>query len=251
MAVAVPKSLIFNADDFGLSPGVNRGIIRAHEHGVVTSTSLMVRWPAAAEAAAYARGNPRLGVGLHLDLGEWEFHDRGWRPLYEVVPLDDAAAVADQCRRQLAAFRDLLGRDPDHVNSHQHVHRDGPARLAAESLARDLGVPLRHARSGVAYCGAFYGQTGEGEPYPEGISLSNLLAVVEHLPPGVTELACHPGDDPDLVTMYRTERAAEVAVLCDPAVRKALQATGITLLTFRDVTPDGRLRSCQSETSAV
>ena len=56
--------LIVNADDFGQSPGVNRGIIEAHEHGIVTSASLMVRWPAAASAAAYAREHARLGLGL-------------------------------------------------------------------------------------------------------------------------------------------------------------------------------------------
>lgn len=47
--------LVVNADDFGRSPGVNRGVIRAHEHGIVTSATLMVRWPAAREAAEYAR----------------------------------------------------------------------------------------------------------------------------------------------------------------------------------------------------
>jgi len=46
------RYLIVNADDFGQSQGVNRGVIAAHEHGIVTSASLMVRWPAAIEAAA-------------------------------------------------------------------------------------------------------------------------------------------------------------------------------------------------------
>ena len=53
------KYLIVNADDFGLSPGANRGIMGAHEHGIVTSASLMVRWPVAAEAAAYLKVKPR------------------------------------------------------------------------------------------------------------------------------------------------------------------------------------------------
>lgn len=48
-------TMIVNADDFGLSPGVNRGIIQAHEHGIVTSASLMVRRAAAYQAAQYAR----------------------------------------------------------------------------------------------------------------------------------------------------------------------------------------------------
>src|SRR5512139_1630588 len=99
------RYLIVNADDFGLSEGINRGIIRAHEQGIVTSASLMVRWPAAAQAAAYARRNPRLSVGLHLDLCEWTFANEEWRVTYQVVPTDDAAAVEAELVRQLAAFR--------------------------------------------------------------------------------------------------------------------------------------------------
>ena len=69
------RTLIVNADDFGLSPGVNAGVARTHEEGIVTSASLMVRQPAAEEAAAYARATPALGVGLHVDLGEWVWQD--------------------------------------------------------------------------------------------------------------------------------------------------------------------------------
>jgi predicted glycoside hydrolase/deacetylase ChbG (UPF0249 family) len=76
------KILIVNADDFGLSAGVNAGIIRAHEHGIVTSASLMVRWPAAAAAAALTRSHPRLSVGLHVDLGEWIYENDRWRQVY-------------------------------------------------------------------------------------------------------------------------------------------------------------------------
>ena len=62
------RYLIVNADDFGQSTGINKGVIQAHEEGIVTSASLMVRWPAAPEAAAYARNRPGLSVGLHVDL---------------------------------------------------------------------------------------------------------------------------------------------------------------------------------------
>ena len=62
------RFLIVNADDFGQSHGINEGIIAAHEKGIVTSASLMVRYPAASEAASYAQKNPRLSVGLHVDL---------------------------------------------------------------------------------------------------------------------------------------------------------------------------------------
>ena len=62
------RVLIVNADDFGRSPGVNRGVIRGHEQGIVTSATLMVRWPAAAEAAADARDTGR-SVGRHRHHG--------------------------------------------------------------------------------------------------------------------------------------------------------------------------------------
>src|SRR5215211_263293 len=81
------RMLVVNADDLGMSAGVNRGIFEAHERGIVTSASLMVRWPGVREAAAYAKAHPRLGVGLHLDFAEWSIRDEQWVPLYEVVDL--------------------------------------------------------------------------------------------------------------------------------------------------------------------
>src|SRR6478735_5703188 len=98
------RNLIVNADDFGQSPGVNQGIIQAHREGIVTSASLMVRWPAARPAAKLARDHPDLSLGLHIDLGEWAFRNEQWVPLYEVVAGDDAAAVADEVARQVEMF---------------------------------------------------------------------------------------------------------------------------------------------------
>ena len=157
------RYLIVNADDFGLSFGVNQGIIEAFEHGIVTSTSLMVNWIGAEEAAAYARKHPNLSLGLHLDLGEWAYRDGEWVTLYEEVPLDDATVVADEVARQLASFRFFLGKDPTHIDSHQHVHREEPAQSVVTTIARELSIPLRHFNSSVSYCGNFYGQMAEGE----------------------------------------------------------------------------------------
>jgi len=229
------RYLIVNADDFGLSEGVNRGIIQAHEHGIVTSASLMVRYPAAAEAAHYASENSRLSVGLHLDLAEWVYREDQWQPRYQVVPADDPGAVAKEVARQLAEFSRLLGRPPTHVDSHQHVHRNEPAHSIVNQAAQQLGVPLRSFTPQVQYCGDFYGQTGEGDPYPEGISLEGLLKTIQKLPTGITELGCHPGEDEQLDSVYRTERMQEVKVLCHPQVRAALQANGVALCSFADV----------------
>jgi chitin disaccharide deacetylase len=232
--MTLKRQLIVNADDFGLSPGVNQGISRAHEQGILTSASLMVRYPAAAAAAHYALAHPRLSVGLHVDLAEWVYRDGEWQVLYQVVPAEDARAVEGEVARQLEAFRRLLGRDPTHLDSHQHVHRSEPVLSILSGLAQKLALPLRSFTPGVQYCGDFYGQTGEGMPYPEGISLDGLRHTLANLPAGVSELGCHPGEDDNLDSVYRLERRQEVAVLCEPRVRAALDSCGIELRSFAD-----------------
>jgi chitin disaccharide deacetylase len=226
--------LIVNADDFGLSPGVNRGIIRAHEHGIVTSASLMVRWPAASEAAEYARGHEELSVGLHVDLCEWSFVDGSWRVVYEVAPVTDAAAVAKEVERQLHAFRRLMGRDPTHLDSHQHVHREEPVRSVLLHEASIMGVPVRSVDRQIRYCGDFYGQADKGYAYPQGITVDALVSVITNLPAGITELGCHPGEVDDLDSMYKHERLVECQSLCDPRALAAIAAGQIVLCSFSD-----------------
>ena len=229
------KYLIVNADDFGLSPGVNRGIIEAHEYGIVTSASLMVRWPAAIEAAAYSREHPTLSLGLHVDLSEWAYRDETWVPLYEVVPAGDITAVAEEVSSQLATFRGLVGKDPTHLDSHQHTHLEEPVRSVVVEIARKLAVPLRHCSPKIRYCGEFYGQTAEGSPLLDAISVDGLINILATLPPGLTELCSHPGYPLGLDTMYCSERVVEVRTLCDPRVRAAVVAMGIELCSFGNI----------------
>lgn len=234
--MSAERLLIVNADDLGQSAGVNRGVVRAHEEGIVTAATLMVRWAAAEEAAAYARRRPQLDLGLHLDLGEWEYTDGEWRARYEVVDPADAAAVEAEIGAQLDAFRRLLDRDPSHLDSHQHVHRQEPARAALRRAGERLGVPVRDYSPAVRYRGDFYGQDGRGWPVPEAITVESLVRLLEGLPGGVTELGCHPGEaDDDLQSTYHAERATEVATLCDARVKAAVEALGIRLTTFAGV----------------
>jgi predicted glycoside hydrolase/deacetylase ChbG (UPF0249 family) len=224
--------LIVNADDFGRSSAINRGVAHAHQHGIVTSASLMVRWPAAVGAAECAHANPKLSVGLHVDLGEWSYENREWIRVYQVVEEEDPDAIRSEVLRQLAAFRLLIGRDPSHLDSHQHVHREEPVRSVLWQVAQGVSIPLRECASGVRYCGDFYGQTAHGSPFPEGISVSNLLRLVARLRPGVTELGCHPGRTEDLDSMYGRERVQELRALCDPRVRAALGVHRVELCSF-------------------
>lgn len=238
------RFLIVNADDLGLSAGVNAGIAAAHERGIVTSASLMVRKPAATEAVALADEYRSLAIGLHIDLGQWDYEEGEWKVAYQHCSPDDEATVERECRAQLQAFRELLGRAPTHLDSHQHTHMSEPVTTVAERLAGEFGVPLRargtpscvplRAR-GIRYEGGFYGQSGRGVPYPEGIAVARLIELIETLPAGWTELGCHPGLGVEAESSYAAEREVEVGTLTDPRVRAAVEKRGVELRSFADL----------------
>ena len=232
------RYLILNADDFGQSKGINQGIMECFEHGIVTSASLMVRWPAAREAGIYARENPDLSVGLHVDLGEWRNLGGDWKAIYQVAPLDDEDAVREEVERQMEAFGTLVGANPSHLDSHQHVHLREPVRSVLRGLARELGVPLRHETAEIQYCGGFYGQSSDGQSVPDPISPDGLLNLLGRIEAPITELACHPGRSDKLDTMYRDEREIEVRTLTDPVVRSGLDEMSIRLCSFRSLPLD-------------
>jgi predicted glycoside hydrolase/deacetylase ChbG (UPF0249 family) len=229
--MAAARVLIVNADDLGLSGAVNAGIAAAHERGIVTSASLMVRQGAAPAAAGYADAHPALAVGLHIDLGQWDYENGEWIVAYQRCPQDDEAAVEAECRAQLDGFRRLLNRDPTHLDSHQHTHMSEPVTSVVDRLAAELGVPLR-ARGGIRYEGGFYGQTGKGELVPDAISVASLIQTLSSMPAGWTELSCHPGLGMREESSYGREREVEVRALCDPRVREAIETQGIELRSF-------------------
>src|SRR5690625_2089678 len=78
-ALNVKMKVLFNADDFGLTKGVTDGIIKAHQEGVVTSTTLLMNGLATEYAVQQAKENPRLNVGIHLVLS-WG------KPIHDNVP---------------------------------------------------------------------------------------------------------------------------------------------------------------------
>jgi predicted glycoside hydrolase/deacetylase ChbG (UPF0249 family) len=228
------RFLIVNADDFGLTNGVNRGITESHESGVVTSASLMVRYQAAEHAAEYARAHPKLSVGLHFDVQQWHWREGKWEVGYQVIDVADAGAVCGEFERQLAIFENLLGRPPTHLDSHQHIHLKEPARSIMLEYAGKRGVPLRSCTKEISYRGGFYGQTDEGRPFPEGISTDAFLDIIATLAPGWTEMSCHPGFADGLHSAYLVEREEEMRVLRREELRTALNQLDVQLRSFHD-----------------
>jgi predicted glycoside hydrolase/deacetylase ChbG (UPF0249 family) len=195
----------------------------------------MVCYPAASEAAVYAREHPRLSVGLHFDVSEWHYDGSEWQSVYQRVDLTDGAAIAAELHRQLDLFQQLVGAPPTHLDSHQHIHLSEPARSLVLEYARDHGLAVRGCDERVKFCGDFYGQTGQGEPFPEALTVEKLIALLQSLPAGWTELGCHPGYALDWETVYASERQREIETLCDPALRTALRELKMELRSFRDL----------------
>ena len=228
------KHLIVNADDFGLSAGVNRGIVECHREGIVTSASLMVTGTAAEEAVAAAEEHRALALGLHFDLfGEDE----------RSFDTDDLDAVSCELERQLVEFERMVGRPPTHVDSHRHVHREPHLLPAFQEVVRPLGIPVRGDGS-VRFVGDFYAQWEWGVTDLSHVSVGALERLLrDEIRPGWSELSCHPGYlEAGCAWVYGREREAEVATLVDPSVRARVDSLGITLRSYADFAAPARLR---------
>jgi len=231
------RSLIVNADDFGESEGINRGIVAAHEQGIVTSASLMVDERATEAAVALARQHPRLDLGLHVSLQK----GREW-----VVELQDLDAVAAEVQRQLDRFIALTGRRPTHIDSHHHVHRRFNLADVFLDLGSRNGTPVR-GFCDVVYIGHFWGMMN-GKPDPAHISADYLISILAGLRAEVSELSCHPGyADPDSDADYNAEREIELRALTDARVRAFARDASVRLIGYRDYvaqrSPRGRVCS--------
>lgn len=221
------KYVIFNADDFGASSGIDSGIIEAHTRGVVTSASLMVTGRAAREAADLSRHHPALAVGLHWDV---------WGEDERTFDTGDIVAARGELARQLEQFYDLMGRPPTHLDSHRHAHRTPLLMPVFREAARSLAIPLRHDGP-VRYVGGFYAQWEWQVTDLEHVSVPFLQSLLQReTVEGWTEFGCHPGfDNGDFHSVYLREREEEVRTLTSPAVRDMIREQGLILASFADL----------------
>jgi hopanoid biosynthesis associated protein HpnK len=157
------KLLVVNADDFGLDPAVNAAIIKAHTDGLLTSASLLIAAPHAAEAIEFARSHPKLGVGLHLCLVEGRaaaLPDKipflatstgqlPTSPFALTARLSSKNKQLDrdieiELRAQISQFM-ATGLRPTHFDTHQHTHLHPLVLKIVARLAREHGVAFVRA----------------------------------------------------------------------------------------------------------
>jgi predicted glycoside hydrolase/deacetylase ChbG (UPF0249 family) len=265
----MPRTLVVNADDLGLTVGVNDGIFDAHDHGILTSASLMARPSAAADAIRRARSRPALGIGVHLTLVDGApmlppdrvptlLQDDGrfrmsWRP-FIVACLMGRVSMRD-VERELTAQIEYVtsnGITPTHLDSHKHVHLYPPVFEVVASLAERFRVPVvrvpyertladlplavwalqdyRLAASRRLITPHFVGRAMTGV-----MTADSLGAALRTLAAGPTELMVHPGYVDDslrrLSTRLLASREAEVALLTSRAIAQLVTDEHLRLIS--------------------
>jgi hopanoid biosynthesis associated protein HpnK len=278
------RRLIVCADDFGNDLAINEAVEAAHGHGILTSASLMVGGPAAADAVARARRLPRLRVGLHLmliegapvsppvELGALVGHDgyfdqnqvrAGLRYFFRPGM---RPRLRSEIEAQFAAFR-ATGLVLDHVNAHKHMHvHPTVARLLVE-IGRLYGMravrlPLepvavlrqavpgeRHRvptfppavaalRRRLRQAGLVTNDHTFGMAWSGGMVEERVLALLPHLPEGVTEMYFHPATRETralAMAMPNYRLIEELAALTSARVRRRIAELGISLAAFGDL----------------
>jgi hopanoid biosynthesis associated protein HpnK len=153
------RSLVVNADDLGLTVGVNNGIFDAHDHGVLTSASLFANARATGDAIVRALRRPSLGVGCHLTLvdglptlpparvpsliaDDGRFR-RSWKPF--IVSCLLGRVSLGEVEQELAAQIDRIrsaGLTLTHLDAHKHVHAYPPIFAIVTRLAEQFRIPV-------------------------------------------------------------------------------------------------------------
>lgn len=267
------KLLVANADDFGFTRDVNRGIIEAHQHGILTAATLMANGDAFEDAVHLAEANPALDVGAHLVLIGGRSVSRADTELPASVPKLVAAMSARRIRiyDELAAqVRRILdaGIRLTHLDTHKHTHLAPPVLDAVARLAEEFGIrwvrrpfdlPLTSARGGApwlkrATSGGLnlvrtrfqrvltqhHCRTTDhfaGFQITGRFRTKELVALIRALPEGSTELMCHPGRCTDELrrahTRLKESRERELQALVAPETRRGLADAGVELVNYR------------------
>lgn len=237
------KKLIINADDFGLCDGVTLGILKAHQDGILTSTTCMMNMPHIENYLKLASHFPQLGLGVHLVLTVGKpltkgsfcdkngyFKSRNEYPNQKVIVNQDE--LYREWKAQIEKFIHLTNHKPTHLDSHHHVHLLPGNRDVALKLAREYDIPLRQESylqkdfEYVRFQEIFYNQT---------VSLETINKIC-HLDDDIFEMMCHPAFvDPYLYnnSSYNIQRIKELDILCSQEAKKIVE--NIELIIYSQI----------------
>ncbi|HAS64301.1 MAG TPA: chitin disaccharide deacetylase [Vibrio sp.] len=243
--------VIFNADDFGLTEGVNNGIVAAFRHGVVRSTTFMVDMPGEAHAVTLAASMPDLKIGLHLRFtagkpltGHKSLVDEhglfpaisGFWQKRDFDPVEIYEEVVAQVEHYLA-----LGLELSHIDGHHHAHTHPQIAPIVYEVAKQYGVPLRGVGlAGQEEYGCRYHFTEQFYDAKITVSHAKQLMLEHEEQCDVLEVMCHPAlVDAQLRSMssYLAQREQELETLTSVEFisflrERDIQVTDYSVLTY-------------------
>ncbi len=205
----MPNYLIVNADDFGYSYSINKGIVEAHTNGIVTSTSVMVDAVAADEAKDLTKF-PDLSIGLHFELKE-------------------IVNVAAELERQIEKFVAIVGRQPDHLDTHKRHTTDEGIKNALEDYAKSHNMPVR--KFNAKHIGSFGINSDDS-------SVAQLKRSIDEATDEYNELMTHCGYSDDYLrehSSYSDLREDELKSICNPEIKQYIQEKGLILINWSNL----------------
>lgn len=250
------RLLIVNADDFGLSKGKNYGIAESFRYGVVSSTTALVNAEGIEHAAQLRRELPGLGVGLHFTLtmgkslspmpsltrdgvlGKWV-----WQMAEEdTLPIDE---IQIELKSQYQRFIDIFGCEPDHIDSHHHVHMFKQIFPIVAAFAKEKSLPIRVDRplaqkEGINTTGVMSTDGFDSQFYGDEITQTLFLKALDESKArheNSLEVMTHPAfiDNPLRKSGYCFQRLTELEVLTEPSLKQAIIERGYQLGTYQDL----------------
>lgn len=200
--------VIFNADDFGYSRGMNYAIVDSHRLGILTSTTLMAAMPGFDHAVSLSKENPNLGIGVHLTLTcgypllknhKTIVDEKGMFKKLSFFENDNSYDIDEVYEEWDAQIKKIIeaGIIPTHLDSHHHVHSFLKQNAVIIKLARKYHLPIRNNFEmpedirHTSYFEPLFDHVGAEKESRIQVYLNNLIDVIQSH--DSVEVMCHPG----------------------------------------------------------
>lgn len=232
----VTMKLIINADDYGYTPNISKGIRFGMANGVITSTTVLTNIPNIEDDCKLLLELDNIGIGLHLNLtldkpltnGKSLVDKYGFFLDRKQIDFSkiDKVEVEFELRTQLEKFIQLFNRLPSHLDSHHSIH-DHPSILPiTEKLMNEYNIPARRI-SNIKFVGSFFGPNATKNYFMELMQVNKEEEIIE--------MMCHPGINDLLLekkSSYSFQRQLELETLCDLGIKQFLIENSIELTNY-------------------
>ncbi|MCF6138498.1 chitin disaccharide deacetylase [Pseudalkalibacillus berkeleyi] len=227
--------LLVNADDFGYSRGVNYGIMDAHKHGIVNSTTMLMNMQGTDQAIELAKENPDLKVGVHLTLtcgkalapkvpsltsDDGTFRMTRKFERIEEVRVED---VEMEWSAQIEAFLQT-GLVPTHMDSHHHIHGQSKLLSVVKRLSEKYGLPVRNVFGDKKTDLRLLTDIFLADFYKDGVHEGYFDELQNRVKGGTSvEVMCHPAYVDEALlngSSYHVKRADELTILMNTKLNK-------------------------------